>query len=163
MRYAAVALLLVLTNSCTRPGKRDARAHVAPKAQVLIVTEESKFKEAIVSRVTWRLDSADRSYHVAELEALRHAQPENHVSIVILDEIWAWRSSRDVRKFLKRISPGQREKIILVSTADMESWRADQAGIDAMTAASTEANRDKVEEFIMERVNLLFLAERLSS
>jgi hypothetical protein len=65
-----------------------------------------------------------------------------------------------VRGFLKRLTPEQRGRIILVSTAGKEDWQAREKGIDAITTASTVAKQQKTADFILGRIDAIVAAER---
>jgi hypothetical protein len=160
MKTIWVVVFAVLACGSSMLAQRPAAQQVEPKAQVLIVTEKSEFKQDVVAKVTEALKNANRSCRVADLKALRDARPEDHEVVVILNEIWAWRLRSEVRGFLKRLTPEQRGRIILVSTAGREDWQAGEKGIDAITTASTVAKEQKTADFILGRIDAIVAAER---
>jgi hypothetical protein len=155
IKILMAALVVILANGCRAPVQPAFSQSAEPREAVLIVTEKSAFKQAVVNRVTARLKTAQRSYRVADLAALSGTWPEDHKAVVIVNEVQAWRLRGDVRRFLKRITPGQRGRIVLVSTAADADWQAKEPGIDAVTAASIVANEQKTADFILRRIDAI--------
>ena len=155
MRHKIAALAGLLLCSCTGAPPATMPHPVMPPESVLIVTESSEFKQAVVAKVTAALTASGRSFRVADLKALDEARSQEHQAVVILNEIWAGRLSGKVRHFLQRIAPALRGKIILVSTAGQASWQAQEEGIDAITSASTVADQQRIADFILGKIEAL--------
>jgi hypothetical protein len=149
-RFAALSLSLIAAGYVAAAEER------AGSASVLIATEKSEFKQAVVLDVTNRLASGSVSCRVVGLKELAGVSAADYKAVVILNEVWAWRLRGEVRAFMKKLSPEQRNKIILVSTAGDAKWKTKEEGIHAMTSASTVPSQKKVADFIMaETANLL--------
>ena len=133
----AVAGFLV---SCAAPPFTGAE----PREKVLIATEKSDFKNAVVAGITQRLEQARCTYRVVELNDLRWYTSEAHEAVVMLHSVWGWRLSGPVADFLDRTPQAQWYRIVVVSTARGEDWQPKQKSINAITSASSPDRVDAI-------------------
>ena len=122
----------------------------APTNQtILIATEQSEFKDAVVAHVTQTLKQGGRAVKVVDLKELAQEAADRYDGIVILNTIWAWHLRGKVSHFLKPLTDEQRRKVVLVSTADGEDWKTKEKGVHAVTSASKMTKVDEVAGFVV--------------
>lgn len=121
--------------------------------RILIATQQSEFKEVVVSRVLDGLVKDACYIKVMDLKKLASESTGKYQAIVILNTCWVWRLNRHARGFLKESS--EKERIILLTTANDENWRPKKVQVDAITSASKMDRADSVAERIIEKARLL--------
>ena len=85
MRTSVLTILVVgLVCSCKRPPTPAPGPVADSQTDILIVTERTAFKQAVVDRVTERLTAAHRTFRVVDLKALEADCPKDHKAVVIL-------------------------------------------------------------------------------
>ena len=119
---------------------------------VLIAMEQSEFKRAVVERVRDGLVRKGVAVKVGDLRQLGGEAAGKYDAVVILNTVWAWRLKGEVRAFLKAASADLKKKVILINTANDESWKTKEAGVDAITSASRKNNVDRVAAWLQERL-----------
>ena len=124
-------------------------ASVSTNREILIATEKSEFKDAVVDRVTQTLKQKGRPFKIVDLKQLAQESADRYDGIVILNTIWAWHLRGKVSHFLKPLTDDQRRKVVLVSTADGEDWKTKETGVHAVTSASKMTKVDEVAGFIV--------------
>jgi len=126
-----------------------------PEKIVLIATEESQFKKAVVSKVTEALEKHSCSVKVTDLEKLSDESIQNYQAIVIINTCRVSQLNKHVRKFLKKVNEDEKKKIILLTTAKREAWKPKEAEVDAITSASKMNKVDSIAETIIKKICIL--------
>ena len=125
--------------------------------RVLIATQRSEFKEAVVSRVVEDLEK-DRFYvKVIDLERLEHEPAKDYDAIVVVNTCKAWRLTGGASKFVKAFP--DKDRVVLLTTAGGEDWKPKSVEVDAITSASKDQKADPVAEDIVARVRKILGAE----
>lgn len=99
---------------------------------VLIATQGSAFKDAVVAGVVAALQSRPINVHVIDVSALREVRAEDWNAIIILHTWEFGRAQKDASSFADRLR--DKGKLIVVTTSG--SGREKLPGIDAISAAS---------------------------
>lgn len=144
--------LAVLT-AITRP---DARA--AEPQQVLIATETSVFKDAVVARVAEALGRDGHTVRTIALAQLANEPTDAYQAVVLVNSCHAWRPRRDVRDFLARAGAETRKRLVIVTTAGSGECEFKAPGVDVLSSASKRTRIDDVARAILERVRARLVA-----
>jgi hypothetical protein len=125
--------------------------------RVLIATQRSEFKEAVVSRVVEDLEK-DRFYvKVIDLKRLEHEPATDYDAIVVVNTCKAWRLTGGASKFVKAFP--DKDRVVLLTTAGGEDWKPKSVEVDAITSASKEKKADPVAEEIVSRIRKILGSE----
>lgn len=118
--------------------------------RVLIATQKSEFKEAVVSRIAEELERDLCYVKVIDLKKLKKAPATDYDAVVIVTTCKAWRLTGGASKFVKAFP--DKDKVVLLTTAGGEDWTPKKVEVDAITSASKEQKADPVAEDIVARV-----------
>ena len=118
--------------------------------RVLIATQRSEFKEAVVSRIVEDLEKDLCYVKVIDLKRLEHEPATDYDAIVVVNTCKAWRLTGDASKFVKAFP--NKDRVVLLTTAGGEDWKPRSVEVDAITSASKEQKTDPVAEDIVARV-----------
>jgi hypothetical protein len=123
-----------------------------PKAEkrVLIATQRSEFKEAVVSRVVEELERDLCYVKVIDLKRLEGEPAGSYDAVVVVDTCKAWSPSRRASRFVKQFP--DKERLLLLTTAGGEGWKHGALGVDAITSASKAYKVDPVADEIFGKV-----------
>ena len=147
---ALVAVALVAFGCAVRAIKTtetgDPRAH----NKVLIATQRSEFKEAVVSRIVEDLRKDLHYVKVIDLKVLKDEPAREYDAIVVVNTCKAWRMSRGASSFVKSFE--EKEKVVLLTTAGGGDWMPKSVGVDAITSASKSQKVDPLADDIVGRV-----------
>ncbi len=126
----------------------------APLKQVLIATEASHFKEAVVAQVAEVLCQDRQPLLVKRIDLNKlAAEPiQDYQVIVLIDSCRAWRPSSTVRGFLKTLSDADKKKLVVLTTANSGECDLKVSGIDAISAASKRTGIAAVSQTVVDRV-----------
>ena len=143
-------LMLILLLAVAAP--RILAQEPVPSKQVLIATESSRFKDAVVAQTAEALRADGHRVTVIALERLAATPLRDYQAIVLVNTCRAWRPSSAVRDFLRRASDADRKKLVVVTTANSESCDLSVSGVDAVSAASKRTRTDSVSRTILDKV-----------
>jgi hypothetical protein len=118
--------------------------------RVLIATQKSEFKEAVVSRIVEDLEKDLFYVKVIDIKKLRQEPATDYDAVVVINTCKAWRLTGGASKFVKEFP--DKDKVVLLTTAGGEDWKPKKVEVDAITSASKEQKADPVAEDIVARV-----------
>ena len=126
----------------------------APLKQVLIATETSHFKEAVVAQVADTLCQGKRPLLVKRIDLNRlAAEPiQAYQAIVLIDSCRAWRPSSAVREFLKKLSDADKKKFVVLTTANSGECNLGITGVDAISTASKRTGISNISQVVSDKV-----------
>lgn len=127
------------------------------RQRVLIATQRSEFKEAVVSRIVEDLEKDLCYVKVIDLKQLKMDSATDYDAIVVVNTCKAWRLTGGASKFVKEFS--DKDKIVLLTTAGGEDWKPKSVEVDAITSASKEQKADPVAEEIARKVRKILNPE----
>lgn len=109
---------------------------VNPEARrtVLIASQGSKFKNALVDSIVGRLKSRPLAVKVVDVTTLHQEDEADYPAIVIIHTTEKWELQPDVKKFLDRAR--NHKKILLVTTSGQGDWKTGDYDVDIVTSAS---------------------------
>ena len=118
--------------------------------RVLIATQQSEFKEAVVSKIVEDLKKDLCYVRVIDLKRLEDQPAADFGAIVVVNTCKAWSLSRGASKFVKRFP--DKDRVVLLTTAGGEDWKPKSVEVDAITSASKAQKADPVAEEIVGKV-----------
>ncbi|MFH1715003.1 MAG: hypothetical protein ABH857_02270 [Elusimicrobiota bacterium] len=121
--------------------------------KILIAAGASEYKDRLVARIVNAYPSPKYEVKIVDLKALREVNTDDLDAIVLMNTCKMWKINGDVKKFLKSLFPEQEKKVILITTAGDEGWKAKDVNVDAITAASVFENLDETEKVIIDKIN----------
>ena len=129
----------------TGEGGRDAGS-----GRVLIATQKSDFKRSVVSEIKDNLGDDVAYVRVVDVKWLPNETPANFNAIVILNRCMAGRPDPRVETFIDELP--DKDKVIVLTTGQLDSWRPDSTEVDAMTSASTMSTTSPIARSIADKV-----------
>ena len=120
------------------------------KNTVLIVTQKSKFKRAVVDGIKNALEDDVPYIKVVDVKWLPNESTDNYSAIVIINRCMAGRPDPRIESFIDNYE--NKEKVILLTTGQLDSWKPDSSKVDAMTSASNMSESDRVARTISNKV-----------
>ena len=128
---------------------------IESRKRLLMATQESEFKNAVISDVVAGLESEDIFIEITDVSNLVSKEVGNYNAILIVNNYRYLRINRDVRTFLEGAEEPVKEKIVLLTTAGSPSSVDEGLGVDAMSTASKMESAQDVSGTIIEKVNAL--------
>jgi len=129
-------------------------------SRVLIATQKSDFKQAVISEIRNTLESNSCYIKVVDVKRLPNESTQSFHAIIILNECMAGRPDPRVESFIDNVP--DKQKVIILTTGRLESWKPESQKVDAMTSASVmdrsktigQSLADKALEIIRSQRNL---------
>jgi hypothetical protein len=103
-------------------------------ARILIATENSKFKRAVVSDVRQGLKPGNPYIKVIDVKVLRRESTYDYDAVVIVNTCMAGRPDPRVEEFIQ--DAAEKDKLVVLTTGKLDSWKPDSREVDAITSAS---------------------------
>lgn len=122
---------------------------------ILIASQESEFKSALVEAITQKLESEKCCLKITNLKKILKEKPSNYEVIVIINSCWAGQQTRIAEKFLKNLTENEKQKVIVITTANSVDWKNKITGIDAITSASKMNNVNLLSADIVTKIKKL--------
>jgi menaquinone-dependent protoporphyrinogen IX oxidase len=119
---------------------------------VLVATESSRFKDAVVTQISQSLLAEGHQVTVIGLGRLAATPLRDYQAIVLVNTCRAWRPSSEVRDFLRRASDADKKRLVVVTTANSETCDLKVSGVDAISAASKRIRTDSVAQAVLDKV-----------
>ncbi|MFH1981741.1 MAG: hypothetical protein ABIL58_07850 [Pseudomonadota bacterium] len=148
---AALGMAVILAAGCAPKAVKTISFGTDTAAKrVLIATEQSDFKDAVISSVTGALDPATVHVKVIDIKRLSAEAPASYDAVILINTVYAWQMNKQAAAFLKNDTA--RQRVILLSTANGEDWEAGIDGVDAITSASEAAKVPAVSAAVSARL-----------
>jgi hypothetical protein len=122
----------------------------SPTARVLIATQKSKFKQTVVSEIRNNLVDKVSYVKVVDVKWLPYESADDYHSIVILNRCMAGRPDPRVESFVDDMP--DKQKVVLLTTGRLDSWKPDSPEIDAMSSASAMSETAPIARTISDKV-----------
>ena len=123
--------------------------------RLLIATQDSEFKNAVVSNILDDLGKKNVSIEIVDLVNLSGKPVENYDAIVILNDYKFLRLDEDVIDFLEKMDKDTKQKTILLTTAGSPGLVGKIPEIDAVTSASKTAKVEVMSDMVLQKINYL--------
>jgi len=156
--FTAMALTAVVVNYGCAPRmvKTIERGNPRAATRVLIASEASDFKQAVIEQVVTGFAKDDLFFKITGLQNLADETASGYTAVIMINSCVAWQLNPRVNAFIKKTD--RLEKIILLTTAGDQDWQPGVEGIDAITAASIPADIERTAEKIKATLGALIHA-----
>jgi hypothetical protein len=142
---------LVVWGCASQPVATVESSRPAPDGKkVLVATQKSKFKQAVVSEIYDELNQNAIYIKIIDVKGLKNQSTAEFSAIVILNRCMAGRPDPRVESFID--GEPRKNKIIVLTTGIRDSWTPEAPDVDAITSASVLDKSDQVARSIVKRV-----------
>lgn len=150
-RQFLILISLVVWGCASQPvATVESGPPAASNHKVLIATQNSKFKQTVVSEIYDELNRNSIYMKIIDVKKLKNQSSAEFSAVVIINKCLAGRPDPRVESFIDRAP--QKNKIIVLTTGILDSWKPEAPGVDAMTSASVLDKSDQVAKSIVNRV-----------
>ena len=155
-----VLFLGVWISGCAvRPIATSTIGAIDSKERLLIATQDSEFKDTVVSNVIKEFEKEKVFIEVIDLANLTRKSTKDYEAIVIMNEYKFFSINRHVKQFMKCVDENDKKKIVLLTTAGHPRLMIKGAEVDAISSASRIAKADSVSEMIIQRVSRILSSD----
>jgi len=123
--------------------------------RVLIATQGSNYKDAVVSGVIEALKDRPVSINVIDVSGLSNIDINQWSALVVLHTWENWLPQPDAKQFIDDLAPSNIEKVIVLTTSGRGDYK--MFGIDAITSASVMSDVPRNVETVIQRLNALII------
>ncbi len=123
------------------------------KSKVLIATQHSQFKGEVLSEIKKALGKEVSYIKVVDVKRLPNESVDQYSALVILNSCMAGRPDPRVESFIDEMP--DKEKVVVLTTGRLDSWKPDSPEVDAITSASTMSETDAVAHEIADKVKVI--------
>lgn len=123
------------------------------ESSVLIATQGSDFKEALVSYLIEHLREKSVYISVIDVSSLPEIDKNNWNAIVLINTVEIEKMQSDADNFLSELETY--DGIILLTTSGSGDWKTEDYNIDSITSASEISEIDSLAEVILSRLESL--------
>ena len=153
VKFSIILMLIGMAGCAPKPIVTSRIGTIDSKNKLLIATQKSEFKEAIVSKVVKAFEGNNIFIEVIDVINLPNTQTNDYEAIVILSEYKFFQINQNVEKFLKSIDDSEKKKIVLLTTGGSPHLIEEGSEIDAISSASKMANTGTISNSIIQKVN----------
>jgi len=107
---------------------------ITQQNRVLIASQKSDFKQAVIQEIRDTLEDNSSYLKVIDVKKLPHESTTDYHAVIILNQCMAGRPDPRVESFID--DAREKEKIIVLTTGRLDSWKPASPMVDAMTSAS---------------------------
>ncbi len=118
--------------------------------KVLIATQNTKFKQEVVSEIRKALNQNSIYIKTVDLKNLRYQSTHDFSAVVIINRALAGRPDPRVESYID--NEPQINKIVILTTGILDAWKPDTGGVDAITSALTINKSNKIAKIIVNKV-----------
>ena len=157
-RWLVGALLMFVLAGCASQVEVIEQGDRNCGKRVLIATQQSAFKDAVVAGIVEELEKDSCYVKVVDLKKLTEESIAHYSALVIVTTCKIGRLNRHARKFFKCLPEKDEGKIILLTTVG-QKYDSKMGQVDAITSASEMEKAGAVAETIVGKVRALFASE----
>ena len=121
------------------------------ETKVLIVTQGSDFKDALVSGIIESLKKQSIYIKVIDVSALPEVAEDMWQALIIINTCEVGKMQSDVRHYLSEAK--EPDKVILFITSGPGNWKPEDSSIDSISSASKMTQVDSAVTHIMDKLN----------
>ena len=150
-RHFLIFLSLVVWGCASSPVETtESRPVAVSKSKVLIATQNTTFKQEVVSEIRNALNNNSIYIKVVDVKNLRYQGTQDFSAVVIINRALAGRPDPRVEIYID--NQPQKNKVIILTTGILDAWKPDAEGVDAMTSASVINKSDKIAKKIVSKI-----------
>ena len=159
-RWLYGALMVFVLSGCVSQVEVIERGDRNCERRVLIATQQSEFKDAVVSGILEGLDEDSCYMKVINLKKLADESTAHYDVLVVVNTCKMGRLNGRARRFFKHVQEKEEGKIILLTTVGSGDYEPKIGKVDAITSASEMEKAGALAERIAGKVRA-FLAKAL--
>lgn len=125
--------------------------HPDMKTHILIATQGSSFKDAVVAGLIKELEKQPLYINIIDVSALPAINGAEWQAMVLVNTCQSNKLQPDVATYLARATA--LEKVILVTTSGSGRWQPEHLSVDSISSASRKARVQPLVTDIINRVN----------
>lgn len=125
----------------------------ALKNKLLIASQGSQYKDALVSRVISGLKRSSVYIKVIDVTLLNNEDSTKWNAILIVSAVEMGKNQKEVVAFISAIK--DKNKVVMHNTAGDGEWKDQSTGIDTMTSASPMVDVDNHAEILLSKIEKL--------
>ncbi len=157
-RWLVGALVMFVFAGCASQVEVIERGDKDCGKRMLIATQQSAFKDAVVAGIVDGLDKDSCYVKIIDLKNLTDESIAHYSALVIVTTCKIGRLNRHARKFFKRLPEKDEGKVILLTTVG-QKYDSKMGQVDAITSASEMEKVGAVAGTIIGKVRTLFSRE----
>lgn len=119
--------------------------------KVLIATQESEFKNALVSGIIENLKKQPIYIKVIDVSGLAEVKEDRWQAIVIINTCEMYKMQSDVRHYLSQAE--EPDKVVLLTTSGPGDWKPKDSSVDSISSASKMTQVDSLVVHVLDRLN----------
>ena len=152
----ALAVVLVSQGCAPKMVKTVEFGDSQTAIRVLIASEFSDFKKAVIEQVVAGYDSNALYFRITDIENLADETATDYATVIIINSCVAWQLNPRVNTFFKRTE--MPANIILVTPVGDQDWQAGIEGVDAITAAALPTDIERTADKLKVKLGALIHA-----
>jgi hypothetical protein len=150
IRQFIILISLAVWGCASQPVATVESGPAASNRKVLVATQNSKFKKAVVSEIHDELNQNSIYSKIIDVRGLKNQSGAEFSAVVIINRCMVGRPDPRVESFIDR--EPQKNKIIVLTTGIDDAWKPEAPGVDAMTSASVLDKSDQVAKSIVKKI-----------
>ncbi len=121
----------------------------AGQNRILVATQKSDFKQAVIQEIRHRLENNSSYIKVIDVKKLPHESTEGYDAVIILNKCMAGRPDPRVESFIDDTT--EKEKLVVLTTGRLDSWKPESPRVDAMSSASVMTQAATIGKLLAEK------------
>ena len=121
--------------------------------KVLIASQDSSFKNALVSGIIAELKEKPIYISVVDISALPKINEDDWNAFVVINMCQSSSLQPDVKDYLAQAQ--KPDRIVLLTTSGSGDWKPEASPVDSMSAASQKVNAEALAAQILERLDTI--------
>ncbi len=153
--FILLAAVIFSTLSCGKNIKEAAEQGKTGEPAMLVALRQSDYRQYLAKEIEKRY-GVRAAVETVRLQGLRKVKSGSYRAIVILDAKMGWTMfNGQVKRFIRRLSPEERNKVVLfMSVADIRKGISIK-GVDGITAASRMHNTGDITGKLFNQIDAL--------
>jgi hypothetical protein len=131
-------------------GTMESGDRTAEQDRVLVATQNSDFKQAVIQAIRDRLENNSNYIKVIDVKKLPYESTEGYDAVIILNTCMAGRPDPRVESFIDDTT--EEEKVVVLTTGRLDSWKPESPRVDAMSSASVMTQAATIGQLLAEKV-----------
>ena len=121
----------------------------AERSRVLIATQNSDFKQAVIQAIRDTLENNSSYIKVIDVKKLPYESTEDYDAVILLNQCMAGRPDPRVESFID--DAPEKEKLVVLITGRLDSWKPESPRVDAISSASVMTQAPAIGQSIAEK------------
>lgn len=121
----------------------------AEQSRVLIATQNSDFKQAVIQAIRDTLEKNSSYIKVIDVKRLPRESTDDYDAVILLNECMAGRPDPRVESFID--DTAGKDKLVVLTTGRLDSWKPESPRVDAVSSASVMTQAPTTGQLIAEK------------